>query len=124
MGQGQVIETLPNYQYRVMVDGSGRITLRNHQFLRKFEIPTIPLPIPSAVHKLPASNPTRFYKPNTSVLQTNGHWDNFTTPTIKHFSAAFNDAGKNNPGIVHITPIQPARFEGTHPSPKAAIHTQ
>ena len=39
---GQVIETLPNHQYRVRVDGSGRITLRNRRFLRKPETSTTP----------------------------------------------------------------------------------
>ena len=44
---GQVIETLLNYKYWVRVDTSGRITLRNRRFIRKLEITTIPLPIPS-----------------------------------------------------------------------------
>ena len=46
---GLVVETLPHQQYRVRVQGSGRITLRNRQYLRKI-IPlqsalSIPLPI-------------------------------------------------------------------------------
>ena len=32
---GIVVETRPNDQYRVKIDGSGQITLRNRQFLRK-----------------------------------------------------------------------------------------
>ena len=34
--RGTVTEVLPNRQYRVMMDGSRRITLRNRKFLRKF----------------------------------------------------------------------------------------
>ena len=67
---GQVIETLPNHQYWVRVDGSGRITMWNHWFLQKLEIPTIPLPISSTVPKPPTPNPTRFHKPNTPVPLT------------------------------------------------------
>ena len=32
---GIVVETRPNDQYRVKIDGTGQITLRNRQFLRK-----------------------------------------------------------------------------------------
>ena len=66
---GQVIETLPNHQYHVRVDGSGRITLRNHQFLRKLDTPTILFPIPSAVPETSIPNPTP-HRPNTLVPQT------------------------------------------------------
>jgi hypothetical protein len=47
---GLVVEVLPHQQYRVKVHGSGRITLRNRQYLRKispiqstFSTPTTPL---------------------------------------------------------------------------------
>ena len=35
--RGVVVETLPHRQYKVMMDGSRRITLRNRKFLRKFQ---------------------------------------------------------------------------------------
>ena len=35
--RGRVIEVLPNRQYKVMVFGSRRLTLRNRRFLRKFK---------------------------------------------------------------------------------------
>ena len=54
---GQVIKTLPNYQYHVRVDGSGKITLRNRQFLRKLETPTIPFPFPSVVPETSTPGP-------------------------------------------------------------------
>ena len=69
----QVVETLPNHQYRVRVNGSGRITLRNRRFLRKLETPTSPPPIPSAAPETSTSNPNPTpLKPNTPVLQTMG----------------------------------------------------
>ena len=34
---GRVVEVLPNRQYRIRVDGSGRVTLRNRRFLRVIE---------------------------------------------------------------------------------------
>ena len=34
---GRVVESLGNRQYRIKVDGSNRITLRNRRFLRKLD---------------------------------------------------------------------------------------
>ena len=48
---GVVVEVLPYDQYRVKVDGSGRVSLRNRQFLRKLGEgagtcpPTQPVPV-------------------------------------------------------------------------------
>ena len=47
---GIIVEVLPYDQYRVKVDGSGQVTLRNRQFLRRLAAgdeaaaPTQPLP--------------------------------------------------------------------------------
>ena len=49
---GLIVETLPHLQYRVRVHGSGRITLRNRQFLKKIA----PLQsYPSIFQSLPAA---------------------------------------------------------------------
>ena len=45
---GKIINSLPDRQYRIRVNGSGRITLRNRRFLRKCEFKPAPTPIPSA----------------------------------------------------------------------------
>ena len=45
---GKTITVLPDRQYRIRVDGSRRIRLRNCRFLRKWEIKAAPTPIPSA----------------------------------------------------------------------------
>ena len=45
---GMIVESLPHQQYRVRVHGSGRITLRNRQFLRRIiplqQAPSISMP--------------------------------------------------------------------------------
>ena len=46
---GKIVECLPNRQYKIRVDGSGRVTLRNRRFLRKLKCEsTIPRLIPGA----------------------------------------------------------------------------
>ena len=45
---GKIISVLPERQYKIRVDGSGRITLRNRHFLRKYNITAAATPIPSA----------------------------------------------------------------------------
>ena len=35
---GKIVEALPNRQYRIRMDGSGRVTLRNRRFLKKLEM--------------------------------------------------------------------------------------
>ena len=53
---GRIVETLPNHQYRIRIAGSGRITLRNHRFLRKLKTSIIETLIPSALP--PSPEPT------------------------------------------------------------------
>ena len=53
---GKIISSLPDRQYRIRVNGSGRITLRNGRFLRKCELKPAPTPIPSTT--IPSSNTT------------------------------------------------------------------
>ena len=45
---GKIITVLPDHQYQIRVDGSGRITFRNHCFFRKCKLKPAPTPIPSA----------------------------------------------------------------------------
>ena len=53
---GKIITVLPDCQYRIRADGSGRIMLRNCCFLRKWEVKTMPTPILSAMPE--PTNPT------------------------------------------------------------------
>ena len=54
---GTVIEDLGHNKYRIRVDGSGRVTDRNRQFLRKFSsvTPTEPGPSPTSQPSPPVS---------------------------------------------------------------------
>ena len=61
----------PNHKYRVRVDRSGRITLKNRRFLRKLETPTTLTPITSAAPKTSTLNPIPApLKPNIPEVQT------------------------------------------------------
>ena len=75
---GKVITVLPEYQYYSRINGSGRITLRNHHFLRKVGFQTMSTPIPSALPTCTASY----------ILVTNSNISipasNDTHATVKH----------------------------------------
>ena len=61
---GLVVEVLPNRQYRIRVDGSGRVTLRNRRFMKKILMPRSQI-IPSADTSClpPCANPIRVTLP-------------------------------------------------------------
>ena len=62
-----VAETLPNRQYRIRVDGSGRITLRNRRYLRLIKPRRLNTPIPSpctADESLKTTNKNIYNCPN------------------------------------------------------------
>ena len=68
---GVVVEVRQHHQYVIKVDGSGRVTLRNRQFLRKF----IPFTKQStddiiAQHVLPATTSTKSPQQNPESLET------------------------------------------------------
>ena len=44
---GKINTVLPDHQYQIRVDGSGRITFRSYHFLKKCKIKAAPTPIPS-----------------------------------------------------------------------------
>ena len=94
---GQVIEILPHNQYRIRVDGSGRITLRNRRFLRKLETLVTPHPI------LSPSNGTPILEGNDEskapALQTT---DSETAP-----QPPLPPSSTNQPAV--ITQARPAR---------------
>jgi len=56
---GYIVEALPHRQYRVKVDGSGRVTLRNRRFLKPIPSRTTrPAPTPSSGNTLPPTGST------------------------------------------------------------------
>ena len=62
---GKIISALPERQYKIRVDGSGRITLRNRRFLKKCNLKPTPTPIPSATlgPRIPSTNTTVTHPP-------------------------------------------------------------
>lgn len=58
---GRVVETMGNRQYRIRLDGSGRITLRNRRFLRKIKpvMDTPEYPPTQQPHQPPPQTPRR-----------------------------------------------------------------
>ena len=85
---GTVMESLGHDSYTVKIDGSGRLTKRNRQFLRKFIPPlldapsrclqpTLPAP-PARVLSQPASGPLANI--GRTVLNPQGHVHQQTTP--------------------------------------------
>jgi hypothetical protein len=52
---GRIVEVLPFRQYRVKMNGSGRITLRNRRFLKQTNIPHM-LHTPSLVSPVPTTS--------------------------------------------------------------------
>jgi hypothetical protein len=54
---GRIVQVLPHRQYRIRVDGSGRLTLRNRRFLRTAPSHTAgPTPTPSTVSARPPAS--------------------------------------------------------------------
>ena len=62
---GKIISALPERQYKIRVDGSGRITLRNRRFLKKCKLKPTPTLIPSATlgPTIPSTNATVTHPP-------------------------------------------------------------
>ena len=67
---GIVVEVRQHDQYVIRVDGSGRVTLRNRKFLRKFQLyePSIhsPTTVPILNHQITRPTPTRIELPHES----------------------------------------------------------
>ena len=83
---GKIVEKLPYRQYKVKMDGSNRVTLRNRRFLRKINpvcidgnIPdvAIPPPRPSSIPQVnqtaPVTNPVERIPPQEPDRPTDGH---------------------------------------------------
>ena len=76
--RGVVVEVLPNRQYRVRMDGSRRIRLRNRQFLRKFT--PIHENLGDKIRKLPPTFPV-----HTRASQVNSDTESgATTPAARY----------------------------------------
>ena len=66
---GVVIEVLQNDQYGIKVDGSGRVTLRNRKFLRRFTLSGLPGFLPNPAKSLSSTPPLGHTSPKNDVTQ-------------------------------------------------------
>ena len=87
---GKIISILPDRQYRIRVNGSGRITLRNRRFLRKCEFKPAPTPIPSAAlgPTTPSSNTPLLHRPPSPYNSTRTAFEpqqqtTYTSPRLR-----------------------------------------
>ena len=94
--RGTVIEVLPHRQYRIRMDGSRRISLRNRQFLRKFT--PIEHSLPNYTHKEQRSEtedpvqpaftypniPCPVHQEQKNTGGVSEHEDNTELPTLLH----------------------------------------
>ena len=85
---GLVVEVRQFDQYVVRVDGSGRVTLRNRKFLRKY-LPAVPRPPTSAFPPYPTPvkpdvpvTPDPRSRPSQATPPPTGHLDTFSPPTV------------------------------------------
>ena len=105
---GRIMEVLPNRQYRVMVDGSRRVTLRNRKFLRKILSTCTDLQFPqmavrkAVVPRQPVKSPFMNHVPSDTRQQQQPTLRDALTP------------------LPHSPPMLPERMAGT---PTASLKT-
>ena len=114
---GLVVETLPHQQYRVKVHGSGRITLRNRQYLKKispiqstFDIPTPPL-LPTG--QTQADQPQSEQPEQAPVLELGDSPSSFPNPppiSLPTQTPSTTDAAAPTPQAHSLPPTIP--FQG------------
>lgn len=114
---GKIIEVLDNRQYRIRVDGSGRVTVRNRRFIRRINVPVKTLPIPSAGTPVMVSNSS--LSPNASPFTPPN-----TSASIPHNPSANTVIHSNRPGtspkkipkaLLRILPYNNAGFRELEP---------
>ena len=114
---GTVIEVRQFDQYVVKVDGSGRVTLRNRKFLRKYEPYYSPRPLPPLIQKSPVHQET--IPADNGPINGSSPYDQPITSTQER---------RTNPDQPSQTPLDP-HPKGTpgqtsyHPSPTRRDNT-
>ena len=116
---GTVVETLHHNQYRIKVDGSGRLTLRNRRFLRAYTPATQYIdqgiaPAPTTAESDPPKPPSPS-PPATPLVKSQyiDHADSMTSPPL--------DSLQDAPTIEDIPPVPVAMAipEASEPAPSA-----
>ena len=120
MKTGRVVEVLPNRQYQIRIDGSGRLSLRNRRFIKPIHTgvsapekhPLPSFPIPSALseenskkYDVDNNNPTSTGEPPSKDEDTTPHDSTEnpedtlqTNPEIRHPNILKSIRNLNKPG--------------------------
>jgi hypothetical protein len=100
---GIVVESIGNDQYRIKVDGSGRLTLRNRRFIRAYTPVTtsivrqpVALPTFQSADTAPPSSPLVPTDPNLSTTPSNRRDSSLATPN----DVAEDDSTVEDQGIL------------------------
>ena len=109
---GVVVEIKDHHQYVVKVDGSGRLTLRNRQFLRRYQPPSR------------TTLSSEFAFPATSVTKTTECKNGMDNVLLPHNESPFNN--DSNPHMSQsddtaIQPIVPAASTGDLPTASSVL---
>ena len=99
---GKIITVPPDCQYRIRVDGLGRIILRNHRFLRKCKIKIVLTPIPSAT-PVPITSTSTLIPQHLLVMTHVQQLNPPNKPHIHHHTFSHRDFLKLCTGYYHIT---------------------
>ena len=101
---GKVITVLPNRQYRIKVDGSGKIMLRNRFFLRKCKFKTAPKPTPSATPEFisPTIN-TPLLHPDPPTFSSNDTHTTIVPPQTNHTYIYTSSVFQNSQSSIQTT---------------------
>ena len=122
---GTVVEVMGNRQYRIKIDGSGRVTLRNRRFIRKIVPATMPFKLSDKEEKVrhvrdersaPSCQAPTDHQVATDCLEENVNLDtqvpsNTRRPRVTtDFCSDLNRAEEYaNPDVGRHTPDQPAK---------------
>ena len=96
--QGEIVKVLPNRQYQIKMQGSGRLTIRNRKFLKPLQ--KIPKIIPSPL----ISSPTNQSANNTPAQQYDTPPPTLPNPLI---SSPTHQSANNTPAQQYDTPPPP-----------------
>jgi len=112
---GVIIEVRQFDQYVIKVDGSGRVTLRNRKFLKKY-VPVYPNPPPITVDKAGITHwPTL---PNHTTKEKVAYQTPPNRPTDKQASQQPQvGSPMENPPYVHVTPGHDSQEDRPQPRP-------
>jgi hypothetical protein len=110
---GLVVETLPHQQYRVRVHGSGRITLRNRQYLRKIS------PIQSTFSTPITTVPITPLLPTSQTQAAQPQLEQPEQTTVE-----LGDSPSSSPSSSSIAPATQAPSAPTATSPSPHIQPQ